>query len=639
MKGTRIGGKWRAVAAGIGLAASSALLSGTALAQEPTVLEPIVVTATRTERKVSEVAAAVSVVTREEIELGAPALVGDMLQDVPGIVVQRAGTPGNREDIKIRGGLGSHTLVLIDGFPVNSPTLGFFDISAMPADAFDRIEVVRGAQSALYGSNAIGGVVNFIPRRGDAGMRFGIDAAAGSFDTVQGGGFVQGGRGPGRFHLGVTGFKSNGDLANDEATLVSALGTGETAIGRRNRFHVVALYTDLEKGIPVDFGTPSDINHESDRRGAMGGIRWETDVADGVTVTASGMIFEEKFHEEDPADPGELFPFVFDSDTDTRKTLFRLEGRWSPAPVSTTFVGVEYLKDRGVNTFRTDFSADEVSGSIANRSLYVQEELRLRERTGVTLGIRLDDNSKAGTELNPRAAAYHEIGRTGIRIRAAVGRGFRVPTILEQFDVTVGNPSLGPETAVSYEAGADIPIGKRVRLSATYFYKDFKDLIQFDPSVPGPAGFGELRNVGTAFSRGVESELLVRLVDEAELELTYTHTGTWDASNQRRILGIPTRRGTASLHLFPMPALKLRIDGLVEGDQLDVHTSGGNVGERPGYARVDASARYRWDPIGSRVREVALTGRVRNILDRDYEERLGVPAPGINFLIGAEMRI
>jgi vitamin B12 transporter len=632
------GKRWFRVFAAL-VSAAGAVSPALASAQEATMLDPIVVTATRTERKVSEVAAAVSVVTREEIELGAPALVGDVLQGIPGIVVQRAGSLGNREDIKIRGGLGPHTLLLIDGFPVNSPTLGFFDIGSLPAAAFDRIEVVRGAQSALYGSNAIGGVVNFIPRKGDVGMRFGIDAAAGSFDTVQGGGFVQGGGGPGRFHLGATGFTSDGILPNDETTLVSALGTGEAAIGRRNRLHAVALYTDLEKGIPVDFGTPRDINHDSDRRGAMGGLRWETDVADGVTVTASGMIFEEKFHEADPADPGELFPFAFDSDTDTRKTLLRLEGRLSPNPVSTTFIGTEYLKDRGVNTFRSDFGADEVSGAITNRSLFVQEELRLRERTGITLGLRLDDNSKAGTELNPRAAAYHEIGTTGIRVRAAVGRGFRVPTILEQLDVTVGNPFLGPETAVSYEAGWDIPIGKRAKLSATYFYKDFDDLIQFDPSVPGPAGFGELRNVGSAFSRGIESEVLIRIVDEAELELTYTYTDTWDASNQRRILGIPTRRGTASLNLFPMPALKVRIDGLVEGDQLDVHTSEGNVGTRPGYARVDASARYGWEPAGATIREVALTGRVRNILDRDYEERLGVPAPGFNVLLGVEARI
>jgi vitamin B12 transporter len=629
---------WR-TAALAGIAAVAAAWPGVALGEDALRLDPIVVTATRIERKVSEVAASVSVVTREEIEERMPAVVGDALQGVPGIVVQRSGSPGGLENVKIRGGLGPHTLILIDGFPVNSPTLGSFDIGTLPADAFERIEVVRGAQSALYGSNAIGGVVNFIPRKGEDGMRYGIAAAAGSFDTVHGSGFVQGGGRPGRFHIGAMGFTSDGILPNDDTSLVSFLGTGEAAVGRRSRLHAVALYTDIEKGIPVDFGTPRDENHELDRRGVLGGLRWETDISEAVTVMASGMIFEESFRERDPADPGEVFPFVFESDTDTRKTLFRLEGRISAAPVSTTFVGVEYLKDRGANTFRTDFDVTDVSESVINRSLYVQEEIRLRERTGVSLGARLDDNAKAGTEFNPRAAAYHVFERTGIRVRAAVGRGFRVPTILEEFDAFVGNPLLGPETAISYEAGTDIPVGKRASLSVTYFYKDFDDLIQFDPSVPGPAGFGELRNVGRAFARGVESEARVRLLAWAEVGLAYTYTDSWDASNQRRILGIPTQRGAAFLRLSPVPALQVRIDGLVEGDQLDVHASEGTVDTRPGYARVDASARYRWEPAKSGVREIALTGRVRNLLDRDYEERLGIPAPGFNVLLGVEARI
>jgi hypothetical protein len=316
------------------------------------------------------VAAAVSVVEREEIEFGAPALVGDVLQDIPGVVVQRAGSPGNREDIKIRGGLAPHTLVLIDGFPVNSPTVGFFDVSSLPADAFERIEVVRGSQSALYGSNAIGGVVNFIPRKGDAGMRYGIDAGAGSFDTVQGGGFVQGGGVPGSFHLGVTGFTSNGDLPNDDATLLSALGTGEAAIGRKHRFHAVALFTDQEKEIPVDFGTARDVNHESDRRGAMGGLRWEADVAKGITITASGMIFDEEFHEADPGDPGSR---------PSSSTAKRIPGK--PCSASKCACLLSRSRPRssggvhegpGRQLVPVGLWPQPVSGSITNRSVFVR---------------------------------------------------------------------------------------------------------------------------------------------------------------------------------------------------------------------------------------------------------------------------
>src|SRR5512146_2011176 len=187
----------RGIAAGIGFAIAAAGLPCVAQAEEPTRLEPIVVTATRIEQKASEQASSVSVVTREEIDLLNPAVAGDVLRGLPGVDAQRSGSPGNRENIKIRGGLAAHTLVMIDGFPVNSPTLGSFDIGSLPVDDFERVEVVRGAQSALYGSGALGGVVNFIPRKGEAGRQVGLGVAGGRFNSVKGSACAQGaGKGP-----------------------------------------------------------------------------------------------------------------------------------------------------------------------------------------------------------------------------------------------------------------------------------------------------------------------------------------------------------------------------------------------------------------------------------------------------------
>ena len=160
-----------------------------AMAQEPVRTEPVVVTATRIEEKVSEQASSVSVVTREDMERKSPSLAGDVLQGIPGVDVQRTGSLGGLENIKIRGGKSTHTLVMIDGFPVNSPSSGEFDISALPVNGFERVEIVRGAQSALYGSNAMGGVVNFIPRKGEEGRQYGAGLSGGSFNTLQWSGF------------------------------------------------------------------------------------------------------------------------------------------------------------------------------------------------------------------------------------------------------------------------------------------------------------------------------------------------------------------------------------------------------------------------------------------------------------------
>ena len=621
------------------VAALAASFPAPSLAEEATRLDPIVVTATRIEQKVSEQASAVSVVTREEIEGKSPVVAGDVLQGIPGVDVQRSGSAGNRENIKIRGGLGTQTLVLIDGFPVNSPTLGEFDVSSLPVDGFDRIEIVRGTQSALYGSNAMTGVVNFLPRKGELGRQYGVGASGGSYNTLAWKGFGQGAGGKGNLHLGVNGFESDGIVENDDTSLASFLGSGEIETGGWGRLHAIVLSTDQEKGIPVDFGTPRDLNHELTRRGFLAGARWEMFASEAITVTASGSVFDEYFHDRDPADPGEVFPFEYDDTTKTRKTILGLQARFVAGRRSTTFLGFEYQKDRGTDTLLSNYGDTVLASSTYNRSVYLQEELRIGDGTGVSLGARLDGNSEAGTEFNPKVAIFQEIPGTGARVRAAAGRGFRVPTLSEKSDPFIGNPFLSPEVAVSWEAGADVvTFHGKGRISATWFYQDFRDLIQFDGTVPGPVGFGELRNIGSAFSRGVEAEADAELLPEVSLLLTYTYTDTWDAANKRRILGIPEHRGMLSLLLHPSSRWEGRIDWRAESDQLDVPPNGGDI-RRPGYERVDLFTRYRWEVAGGDFREVSLVGKVQNLLNKTYEERKGFPSPGFTFLLGAEVRI
>ena len=601
--------------------------------------DPVVVTSTRIEEKVSGQASSVSVVTRDEIDLKVPGLVGDVLQGLPGVTTQRSGSPGNRENIKIRGGMAAGTLVMIDGFPVNSPTLGQYDISTLPITRFDRVEVVRGAQSALYGSNAMSGVVNFLPPRPEAGLRAGAGIAGGSFSTLQWNAFAEGGGKPGDFYFGGGGLKTRGILPNDDADIVSFLGGGDLRVGDRSDLHALVMSTESDKGIPIDFGTPRDVNHRANRRGFLAGGRWETRFSQSLSVTAWGSAYDEFNKENDPADPGELSPYVFDDETKTRKTDLGLMARWTAGERSTTFAGVAFTRDYATDALKSSFGDTNTTGTTINRSAFLQEEWRPRKGTGLSAGVRVDGNSQAGTEVNPRLAVYQDLGGTGVRLRAAVGRGFRTPTISEQTDPFIGNPSLAPEVTVSYEAGADVALmGGEAAFSAVWFYQSFSNLIQFDPDASGPAGFGQLRNVGHAFSRGVESTASWRFSGVAGLALSYTYTDTWDEDKQRRILGVPLQQGMVSLLLYPTPRLEGRLDWYAESDMLDAPPNGGDI-RRPGYSRVDVYGRYRFQAGASDHWAIALTGKVQNLLDRQYETRKGYPSPGISFLLGAELSI
>ena len=606
----------------------------------PVEMDPVVVTATRIEEKVSEQASPVSVVTREEIERVGAVLVGDALQGLPGVDVQRKGSPGSMENIKIRGGLASHTLVLIDGFPVNSPAIdGAYDVSTLPTGRFDRIEVVRGPQSALYGSNAMSGVVNFLPPRPEGPARFGAGAAAGSFSTLQWNGFAAGGAGKGGYHLGVGGLTSDGIHPNDDTSIVSFLGGGDVPVGERNRFHALVLSTDGEKGIPIDFGTPHDINHQSTRRGLLVGGRWETKISSALTVTASGSRFEEHYHDRDPADPGEAFPYVYDDELKTVKTDVEVIARIAAGERSVTFAGIEITKNRATDMLQSNYGDTNTADTSINRSVFLQEEWRSGKGAGVSAGLRVDRNTEAGTVVSPRVAAFHDVPGVGARLRAAAGRGFRTPTISEKSDPFLGNPALSPEVTWSYEAGADIPLaGGEASVSMTWFFQDFRDLIQYDDTVPGPAGYGQLGNVGKSYSRGVELGGTWQLNRVVGLAGTYTYSDTWNSTDGQRIRGIPTQRGSASIVLTPTAAFTGQVDWRLESDQLDVPPNGGDP-RRPGYARVDLHGRYLWRTGSRGTPQVALTGKVQNLLNRDYEERKGYPAPGINFLLGAELSI
>jgi outer membrane receptor protein involved in Fe transport len=247
------------------------------------------------------------------MEIIAPVVAGDALKTLPGVAVQRSGSPGSPETVRIRGGRSEHTLVMIDGFPVNSPTLGEFDIGSITLRDFERVEIVRGAQSALYGSNAMAGVVNFIPSKGVGKPSFGLGVAGGSHSTLQWGGSGKGGGERGDFYLGLNGFRSDGLTRNDDASLVSALGSGDVPIGANNRLHLLLFSTDLNKGTPHDFNTVNDNNNRLTRRSFLAGARWETQVSKTVSLAASGYLFDEYFHVMDPDDPTDLFPGAFDA--------------------------------------------------------------------------------------------------------------------------------------------------------------------------------------------------------------------------------------------------------------------------------------------------------------------------------------
>jgi vitamin B12 transporter len=332
---------------------------------------------------------------------------------------------------------------------------------------------------------------------------------------------------------------------------------------------------------------------------------------------------------------------VEDYTTKSSRVFLRAEGRYSVGTVSNTFFGVEYNRDHSSNdTYYLDSSFPppyiaNSSASTYNRSAYLQEELRLGNGTGASLGGRIDGNSEAGTQISPRVAVFKELGLSGVKVRAAYGRGFRVPTISEieshrQFG-TPGSPDLVPEWADSYEAGIDYRTrGGETFFSGTYFYQNKHNQISYQ-------GANTVSNVD-AISRGVEGTATWWFHPSVATILSYTYTNSYDKHNGREIVGVPSQRGMLSLMVSPGSRFEGQLSWRVESDQLDFAPTDLSPGKRPGFGVVDAYAKYRI-PNPAEFKEVTLFGKVQNLLNCDYEERKGYPSPGFNFLLGAEVSI
>ena len=611
-----------------------AMGGGVARAQEkrPEVqqAEPVVVTATRVEEPLERIGASVTVIPEEVLRAQEYRTVDEALRAVPGLEVQRSGSFGKLSQVRIRGASPGQIQVLIDGVRVKSVPNGDFDFATLPVDAVERIEVVRGPQSTLYGADATGGVINIITKRGQGPPSAFLDVEAGNYDTYRERAGVAGALGPWSFSLGASRVDFGGQFPNDASELTSVNGRVGYALPNRGELFLVGRYSDARREIAFGpGGFPNlDTNARQDDRFGLVSLEWRQpwtswyQHALRLSLVSSDLTFR------DPNVPGEPGFGRSDISTDRREVdwLQRVDlGR-----VDTVTVGLEYRNEEGAvkGTF---------SESTDTWAMFVQNELRLFERFFLTGGIRYDDNSAFGDKTTARVAASYLIRASDTRLKASWAQGFRAPTFNDLFFPSTfpdcpafGNPGLRPEESESWDAGVEQHLwGRRVRLGATVFRNDFKNLIQAALVDPVNSCF-QAQNVGRARTQGVEVEATATPVDGLVLSLAYTYTDSED-----RGTGQPLRRVAPNLWALtatwePLPRLSLSAELYLVSSQLETPGQPRN----PGYTVVNVSGAYRlpwrWGPLS----DLTLHLKVHNLLNEEYQEVKGFPALGTHVVAG-----
>ena len=612
------------------------LAAGTASAQSMQSTAPeerVTVTATRFETPLEDIGASVTVITADDLERLQIRTVGDALRLVPGLTVLQSGSPGSTTSVGIRGAQGSQVQVLVDGVRIKSTMTGTAELGDLTTDDVDRIEVLRGPQSTLYGADAIGGVVNIVTRMGQGPAGGQAAASGGNYGTFRQRLAFQGTSGSFDWSLGGSHIGTEGRFPNDDFRETAGAVQAGFGLPGHGRLALRGRSQDAAKQIPFKDVFPDfDTNRRQRDRVEVGSIRWSQPWTArwDSDLTLSG--YRDQLEFSDPADPG-TSETSFGSRINNRRLGTEWYNRVRFGSISSLTLGAEWRTERGdnVGTFRRE---------VSTRALVVQDELHLFDHFVVTAGVRTDDHSTFGTETTARVALSYATPQSGTRLKGSWGRGFRAPTLNELFFPafppcpSFGNPDLRPETSRSFDAGIEQRILRnRLRFEATYFQNDFRDLIEF--ALIDPVNFCfQAQNVGRARARGAEAKITAVPAKDLLLDLVFTYQDTNDLETGSELRRFPRDRAVVTLSWAGFRNAEIHAQVTSQSSQFE----GFGLPRTAGYTTMDLGGHCDLVRRAGSAGALRLFTSVRNLMGRRYEEVQGFPALGRNLLAGAEFR-
>ena len=567
-------------------------------ARSVTTTEPLIVSATRTAQSAEQTLSSVSVITRADIERLQAHSVQDVLRGLPGMAISNNGGPGKQTSLFLRGTESDHVMMLIDGVKVGSATAGLFAIQDLPIDQIERIEVVRGPRASLYGSEAIGGVIQIFTRRGGGELRPSARVGIGSRGTREASASVSAGGERGWFSLGGSAQSTDG-FDSCRGSLVAGCFTVEPdRDGYRNRSISGRAGYRFDNGLEVEghvLRTSAEVEfdgafqNESENRQAIHGARLAYSPLRRWRLSLSAG------HARDEADS--FKDAVFASQFITRRESVSLQNDIELAPGHLAVLGFDHQRDR-------------VSGSTAytvtsrrNRGLFGQYLGNFGEHD-LEASLRHDDNQQFGASNSGSAAWGWQFHRAAGLV-ASYGTAFKAPSFNELYFPGFGNPNLSPEESRTVELALRGTLGA-LRAQLSVFQTDIDDLISFDAATFAPA------NIGRSRIRGLEATVTGQVA-------------LFDVSASLSVLDPRNRDITANrgnqLPRRPRQVLRVDVDRAFGSGLLGstVHAEGSryddlaNTRRLGGFVTLDLRATYRIDDAWS------VQARVENLLDKQYE--------------------
>ncbi len=576
-------------------------------AQSNNSLGEIVVTATKVAENPQDVAQDVTIITSKEIENGSYESIADVLKDVVGVRIKEYGNKGASATLSIRASTAEQVLILIDGKRLNLPSSGQFDLNdiPIPLDNIERIEVLRGASSALYGADAMGGVINIITKMPDKPVNK-ARIQYGRFDTKN--------------LLFTTSRKLNGfgySFSVEREDSHGFRSDTDYDLWNLNGKLTYDFSKDVNLILNIDYGHKEAGSPGPTEWPTPGARQWNENGFYGLTLNVMNTHIRiyshySRIHYNNP-DP--LFP----EDSNHKNYVRGVDGQTSFAIGDNNLftVGAEIINERVIST--------DIGNKHRNRiGAFLQDELSINDDFLITAGIRYDDYNN-GNRMTPRLSILLR-PISGTTIRASAGKGFRIPTLNELYwpDMiwAVGNPDLKPEKSTEYELSVEQQFGENVKAKVLGFYKKVKDLIEWEEVSPWrwmPV------NIGKARIRGIEMEAEINF-GKVDLLLSYTYQDPEDLENDKKIIDRQRHDFNANIVYTSDNGLTVSLEGNYTSNYVST------TGNHKCYFIMNAKLSQKFNISKTIKGTVYLKGR--NILDREYEVTKGYPMPGQQLIAG-----
>lgn len=624
---------------------------GVANAQSTQQLPDLVVTADRTPEPISSTGSDISVISSETLATSSPTSVADALRTVPGLMLTQTGGPAGATGVMLRGANTGQTLVLVDGIRVNDPTGpgADFNFATIAPGLVDRIEVLKGPQSALYGSDAMGGVINIITKKGTGPAQFNLRTEAGSYGTISTTASVAGSTGPWSYAFTGSaahsdGFSSYGyrvpeieakfpHLERDPFNRVGGSARIGYDAGDGVRLDAGISSTFTRAGYDAAFGKFPDTPSISDQLlrqvwtkatiDSLGGMLTQS-ISTFATQTLRS--FNDISYGADQT-PANTYQTISDYIGNSVGAEYQGTLRMGQAGSVTYGARTQHETAGLASTDISPFPSPRISGLQATQdtnSVFALWKFPVGDRLTLSLGGRVDDVVDVSTFSTWRATAAYNISETGTKLRASAGTGAKAPSLYQLYAPLYGNTGLRPEESTGYDAGIDQSLfDGRVTLSLTGFYNKFNNLIDFTFDSTPTQPYGHYINVARAETYGLELggnvDLLPGLL---RLKTAYTYLKAYDLNTGLVLARRPEHTAQFALSYTPTA------DWLIEPRILTMssrYSSANEIGPLAAYTRVDLYVEYKID------KNWKVFARGENIFNEYYQEvrNYGTTGPAV----------